>query len=320
DSGAAGAPAAPGYPRPRRPSPRRRADGRKTAPPILATLCRLDQHASSRGHGDAPALTKFRDAREHAVGTLRGLDREHARIGHNHRLADVERTGCIEQSEPFCNVGTVPLAGTLAPEGSFRHQDFWRDCVRSHEAKAVLFEDRRDAFEQMVIAAAEDAVDSGQQPKRLEIRPDLPDRRPHHRADENHVAAALLARKPTKPAELAYGGPVMRVACDPLRVRPTANGEKHHAAPALAYRIGDRNRQASAAANHCQRTVVCRACGCRVAHASSSTDARRTAMVNGRVLARMKAITLATSGSSPLCAATWSSRSRNVPAPKNIAS
>jgi len=102
----------------------------------------------------------------------------------------------------------------------------------------------------MIIAAAEDAVDSRQQPKRLEIRPDVPDRRPHHRADENHVAAALLAGKPTKPAELADGSPVMPVACDTLRIRPAANGEKHHAAPALAHGIGDRKRQASAAADN----------------------------------------------------------------------
>src|SRR5262252_4731517 len=242
------------------------------------------------------------------------------RIGHDHRLADVERARCIEQSEPLCNVGMVSVVGALAAERSFRHQDFWRDCVCSHKAKAVLFEDRGNALEQMIVATAEEAVDSRQQPKGLEIRPDLPDRRPHHRADENHIAAALLAGKPAKPAELADCSPMMRVACDPLRICPAANGEKHHATPALAHRVGHRKREASAAADNRERTIVCRACGCRLAHASSSTDARRMAMVSGREPARMKAITLATSGSSPLCAATWSSRSRNVPAPKNIAS
>src|SRR5262245_44611363 len=164
----------------------------------------------------------------------------------------------------------------------------------------------------MIIAAAEDAVDSRQQPERLEIRPDLPDRRSHHRADENHIAAALLVGKPAKPAELADGGPVMRVACDPLRIGPAANGEEHHTAPSPAHRAGARKWQASAAADNRPGAVVCRRCGCRLAHASSSTDPRRMAMVSGREPARMKAITLATSGSWPLCTATWSSRSRNV--------
>src|SRR5262245_9704747 len=226
------------------------------------------------------------------------------RIGHDHRLADVERARCIEQSEPLRNVGMVSVVGTLAAERSFRHQDFWRDCVGSKEAEAVLFEDRGHALEQMIIAAAENAEDSRQQAERLEIRPDLPDRRPHHRADENHIVAALLAGKPAKPAKLTEGRPVMRVVCDPARIRPAANGEKHHTTPTLAYCVGDRKRQAAAAADNCQRTILCRRCGCRLAHASSSADARRMAMVSGREPARMKAITLPTSGSPPLCPAT----------------
>src|SRR5262249_60285621 len=94
-------------------------------------------------------------------------------------------------------------------------------------------------------AAAKAPVDWWHRARRLKTRPDLPDRRPHHRADENHIAATLLAGKPAKPAELADGGPVMRVACDPLRVRPAADGEKHHTAPALAHGVGDCKRQAS---------------------------------------------------------------------------
>src|SRR5262249_47483239 len=75
---------------PPRASARRGRSGGQRAPPILPALCRLDQHAPSRGHGNASALTKFRDAREHAVGAFSGLNRQHAGIGHDHRLADVE--------------------------------------------------------------------------------------------------------------------------------------------------------------------------------------------------------------------------------------
>src|SRR5262249_51624942 len=102
----------------------------------------------------------------------------------------------------------VSVAGPLVAEGSLRHQDFWCDCMGSKEAEAVLFEVRGNPFEQMMGAAAKDAVDSRQRAQRFETRPDLPDGGPHHRADENHIAATLLAGKPAKPAELADGRPV----------------------------------------------------------------------------------------------------------------
>ena len=98
----------------------------------------------------------------------------------------------------------------------------------------MLFENRRDALEQMIVTAAEDAEDSRQQPERLEVGSDLPDRRTHDRTDENHIAAALPARKPAERAELAEGRPVVRIGLDAFWIRPAANGEKHHAAPALA--------------------------------------------------------------------------------------
>ena len=48
----------------------------------------------------------------------------------------------------------------------------------------------------------------------------------------------------------------MRVASDPLRIGPTANGEQHNAAAALAHRVGDRKRQCSTAADDSERTIV----------------------------------------------------------------
>src|SRR5262249_13302948 len=92
-----------------------------------------------------------------------------------------------------------------------------------------------------------------------------------------------------------------------------------HAAPAPGHRVGDRKRQGPPAADDRQRAIVRDWGGNRLAHVSSSAAARRTAMVNGRLPERMKATTFATSGSLPHCAATRSSRSRNVPAPKHMA-
>jgi hypothetical protein len=96
----------------------------------------------------------------------------------------------------------------------------------------VLFENSGDTLEQMVVATAEDPQDPRQQAERLDIRPDVPNRRAYHRSDEDDVPAALAASDAAEPAELPQGGPVMGIGRDTLRIRPTANGEEHDAARA----------------------------------------------------------------------------------------
>src|SRR5262245_12430459 len=113
---------------------------------------------------------------------------------------------------------------------------------------------------------------------------------------------------------------MMRIAGDALRIRPAAYRKKHHPAAAPDDGVGDGERHAAAAANDGKRTIVRHRCCARLAHGSSSTSARRTAMVKGCEPERMKATTVATSASSAWLAATASSRSRKVPAPKNNAS
>src|SRR5262245_4578849 len=198
----------------------------------------------------------------------------------------------------------VALACALASEGSFRHQDFRGDRLCSNQPEPVLFENRGNTLEQMIVTAAEDADDSRQQPECLEVGSDLPNCRPYHRADQNDIATALPAGEPTKHAELSHRSPVMRIAREPFWIRPTTNGEKHDAAPALSYRVGDRKRQAAAAADDRHRTIVCRLRHRGLSHASSLLEARRMAMVSGREPERMKAIILATRGSAPFRAAT----------------
>ena len=55
---------------------------------------------------------------------------------------------------------------------------------------------------------------------RLPIEPQLRDRRPQHRTDEEHFPAILGAREPKKPPELPDGDPMMRIALDDRR-RPS---------------------------------------------------------------------------------------------------
>src|SRR4030095_4667342 len=59
----------------------------------------------------------------------------------------------------------IAVAGALTPERSFRHQDFRGDCVCSKEPEPVLFENRRDALEQIIVTAADDAEDSRTRPR-----------------------------------------------------------------------------------------------------------------------------------------------------------
>src|SRR5437870_13205082 len=99
-------------------------------------------------------------------------------------------------------------ARLLAAERAFRHQNLGRDLMRPNEPEPMLFENFGDPGEQMIVPAAEDLEHGRQQPQRLDVRPDTPDRRPHHGADEDHIAAALAASDPAEPAELPKGGPV----------------------------------------------------------------------------------------------------------------
>src|SRR5947209_4606763 len=172
----------------------------------------------------------------------------------------------------------------------------------------------------MIVAATKNTKDPWQQPERFEIRPDLPDRRPRHRADEHDVAATLPASDPAEPAELAQRRPVVRISGDALRIRPTADRKQHDRPAVLGHSVGNRERQAAAAANDGERTVIHHCGGGRLAHGSSPTSTRRAAIVNGCEPARMNSIILMTSGSPTWAAATASSRSRKVPVPKHSAS
>src|SRR5262249_56864680 len=109
-------------------------------------------------------------------------------------------------------------------------EDTGDDLVRAHQPETIPHEDFRNARQQMVVAAAKDAQDPRQQPQRLEVGPDSPDRGPHQRSDENDVAAAFAAGEATKPAELPDRRPVMRQAGDLMRGRPPPNREKHDTA------------------------------------------------------------------------------------------
>src|SRR5215470_2040152 len=100
----------------------------------------------------------------------------------------------------------------MTPQCTRRHQDFRRHLVGPQKAKAVLLEDPGNTREQMVIAAPEQGGNAREQAQCRPIRPQLLERRPHQRPDEDDVTTALGARQAAKAAELAEPSKVMRIA------------------------------------------------------------------------------------------------------------
>ena len=61
-------------------------------------------------------------------------------IGNDHRLANVEGAGGIEQRKAASDIGTLLLTGHAGAERARRHQEFGRDILRPQQTKAVLLE------------------------------------------------------------------------------------------------------------------------------------------------------------------------------------
>ncbi len=111
--------------------------------------------------------------------------------------------------------------------------------------------------EQMIVAAVKMADRARQHAQRRQIEIDqLPEARPHQRADEDHVAAAPRAAPDRrKPAKLRDMRPVMRVVLDALRIGPAA---QRRTAPRRVRRlvrsdIGNRERKGAAATDNGDR-------------------------------------------------------------------
>ena len=143
---------------------------------------------------------------------------DHMAVDHDDGLADVERTERVEHLAPFGDIGGGGGIRRGAGDASLGHQQIGRDILDADHAKAVLLEDAADARQQMIVAAAKRRPDVAEDAERSPVQPDLRQRRPHQRADEDQVAAALAAKQFCGPAELADRDPVMAKALDPHRI------------------------------------------------------------------------------------------------------
>src|SRR6185436_5167134 len=125
----------------------------------------------------------------------------------------------------------------------------------------------------MIVSAAKHLHELRHHPKGAEVRPYVPERRPHHRSDEGDVAAAFLFGSPQEAAELADPGPVMRIGRNPLRIRPFAQREQDDT-PATPYGgVSQRKRQRSTTTNDGERGLAVRALGLPGAHGAASESA-----------------------------------------------
>ena len=179
------------------------------------------------------------------------------------------------------------------------------------------------AGQQPVIAAAKKAGDARQQPDGLPVEPHLLERRPQQRADEQHLLAVLRPSQAKKPPELSDGNPMVGIALDDLGVGPTFEPNITGCRP--------RRTIASATAPGKLPPPQMMAIGPRSAsamealirrrHSSGPSFQRRVrGRINGRLPpARMNAIILPTSGSSPNSRSTASMRSAMRPSTKNSA-
>ncbi|MGY4469516.1 hypothetical protein ACVWWK_005225 [Bradyrhizobium sp. LB9.1b] len=120
-------------------------------------------------------------------------------------------------------------------------------------AKAALLENAPDAGQQMIVAAAEGADDIAEQPERCEVDPDLRERRPYQRADEDQVPAAFFAKQPHGAAKLANRNPAVTEFLHSRRIAGPPKGKQHRCDAAGGERVGNRERHRAAACDHADR-------------------------------------------------------------------
>src|SRR3974390_1427565 len=164
----------------------------------------------------------------------------------------------------------------------------------------------------MIVAAPKPRGELGHRLQRIPVETHPPKRWPRQRADQHHLATACRAERAFQFAYLHNAQESMRLAGIIFGPCGAENRKQRHLAPALFEQIGDRERQAACAADQRDRPLRLP----RV-HASVSASLRLTAIVNGRLPARMNATMRATSGFPAYSVATAARRARNSPSPKN---
>ena len=73
------------------------------------------------------------------IGAFGGFDRNDMAVCYNNRLADIERSQCVDQSERAIDINSVAVGWPMMPQHAFRHEQFGRDVFHPDDAQAPAF-------------------------------------------------------------------------------------------------------------------------------------------------------------------------------------
>ena len=145
------------------------------------------------------------------------------------------------------------------------------------DAHALALEDRREADEQAVVAAAKQLRELGRAPDRAPVEPQVGKFRPSDRADHRHLADAAGFERGEQFADLAHPHPDMRVGLDG-GIGGADDADQEGLAPGPAGVGRDLERKGAGAAQDGERSAGggCRRPAGQRAHASSPLPSRGT--------------------------------------------
>jgi hypothetical protein len=204
---------------------------------------------------DSTFSAQSRDVLEHAIGSIRGLDRKHTAIGNHHCLSHIEPADRGNQCQPTLDIGEIAGGRPVNAERACANENLGDKIVRRDNPKLMRFENARQAGQEVIIAAPEHAYDFGQEQHRGPVKSKVTKRRAHDIADQDDVPATFGPGEPAKAPVLAQIQPMVWKERYSARVGKAMERKQNDSATAATDSIGNGKRQASAAADNRKRPL-----------------------------------------------------------------
>ena len=218
-----------------------RTQRRHVGTSLLTRLAALDQNASR------PGQRHLAGARQHAVGALDRLHRQHRALLHHAGLADIDAAEGCQHLAAAGDVGERPLVRPLAAKRATPAGAAGQELMRAANREPLLAQHPHDRRQQSVIAGEEGAADPGQQPRALGVGPEVAQAGSLDGTDQDDVAALLGVQQRQDAARRRRTRPVMRERGDDLGVGEVGEGDDEDGAAGREDRPRDLGRQRAAA-------------------------------------------------------------------------
>ena len=127
--------------------------------------------------------------------------------------------------------------------------------MRRDDPKLMSFENAREAGQEVIVAAPEQAYDLGQEQHCDPVKPKVTKRRAHDMTDQNDVPATFGSGEPAKAPVLAQVQPMVWKERYSTRVGKAMERKQNHSATAAPDSIGNGKRQGYAAADNRKRPL-----------------------------------------------------------------